>query len=149
MPPGADADWKTVDIDWEAGTVQDVWGEAGPRHRVLLILWPILREHWYPPEGATPSEREETSAEAELVFKSPDWSLGSVLSWIAFNDPLLICRFDSRRDLLALRMLPYDESNLRQWQPMLVPNADHALLDALKGGGLSAIRRGAELPSAY
>jgi hypothetical protein len=46
IPPGRDPRWANVEIDWEAGTVLDVWGEAGPSHRVLLIHQVKLHVHW-------------------------------------------------------------------------------------------------------
>jgi hypothetical protein len=62
MPPGRDPHWKTVDIDWQAGTVQDDWGEAGPRHRVLLISRLRLREHWPETQPAAPAAEAGTPA---------------------------------------------------------------------------------------
>ena len=62
MPPGRDPDWETVEVNWEAGTVRDGWGEAGPRHRVLLIHRLRLQEHWpemHPPADWGDPERYE------------------------------------------------------------------------------------------
>ena len=55
-----------AEINWQANTVRDDWGEAGPVHRVLLIPNLRLREHWPPsqadaqiPQPAEPSEKIE------------------------------------------------------------------------------------------
>ena len=71
-PPGRDPGWETVEIDWQAGTVQDGWGEAGPRHRVLLIHRLRLQEHWpemHPPAGWDDPERYEAQG-ARLARKA-------------------------------------------------------------------------------
>jgi hypothetical protein len=71
MPPGRDSDWETVEIDWQAGTVRDGWGEAGPRHRVLLIHRLRLQENWpemHPPADWDDPERYEAEA-ARLARK--------------------------------------------------------------------------------
>jgi hypothetical protein len=65
MPPGRDPHWKDADIDWDAGTVRDDWGEAGPRHRVLLIHRLALRRFW--PSGSTPADAGADGARATSV----------------------------------------------------------------------------------
>ena len=69
--PGRDPDWETVEIDWQAGTVRDNLGEAGPRHRVLLIQGLRLREYWpemHPPADWDDPERYEAQG-ARLARK--------------------------------------------------------------------------------
>ena len=83
---------------------------------------------------------------SEREFRSPDWSLGNVLSWIAFRDPALIWRIEGRHDLLTYRRYPRTRNPKR---PMLDPRADQTLLDVLKDGGLTAIRNGAEIASTH
>ena len=72
MPPGRDPDWETVEIDWQAGTVRDDGGEAGPRRRVLLIHRLRLQEHWpemHPPADWGDPERYEAQG-ARLARKA-------------------------------------------------------------------------------
>jgi hypothetical protein len=71
MPPGRDPVWETVEIDWQGGTVRDDWGEAGPRHRELLIHHLRLQEHWpkmHPPADWDDPERYEAQG-ARLARK--------------------------------------------------------------------------------
>jgi hypothetical protein len=70
------------------------------------------------------------------------------LSWIAFRDPVLICRFEGRHGLLAYRRYDHPRSGNPE-RAMLDPGADQTLLDALKEGGLTAIRNGNEILSSY
>jgi hypothetical protein len=84
----------------------------------------------------------------EYELQNLDWSLGNVLSWIAFRDPLLICKFENRRNLVVQRSYHFPRSGpLRR--SMVVPLADRILLDSLKEGRVSAIRDGAEIPSTF
>lgn len=106
-------------------------------------LWPDAA--WQNPSAVKAANDD---ARSEREFRSPDWSLGNVLSWIAFRDPALICRFEGRHELLTYRRYDHPRSrNLKR--PMLDPRADQKLLDVLKDGGLTAIRNGAEIPSAH
>lgn len=41
------------------------------------------------------AQLDDLWARAEYEFQNLDWSLGNVLSWIAYRDPLLICKFES------------------------------------------------------
>jgi hypothetical protein len=106
-------------------------------------LWPDVA--WQNPSAV---KAADDNVRSEREFRSPDWSLGNVLSWIAFRDPALICRFESRHDLLTYRR--YDQPRSRNLKrPMLDPHADQKLLDVLKDAGLTAIKEGAEIASSY
>jgi hypothetical protein len=85
--------------------------------------------------------RELRRARAEREFQSPDWSLGNILSWIAFDDPALICQFKDRFSPPFQRI----PSN----QPMRVDKPVQELFAALQAGRLKVIRNGAPLPSLY
>jgi hypothetical protein len=85
---------------------------------------------------------------AEHEFKSPDWSLGNVLSWITFDDPVLICQFKGRRDLLAYCQYDHRRSAFFYPEPRIA-RADQLLIDALKTECVTAISNGALVPSAY
>ena len=106
---------------------------------------PPLRMRDIVTDGA---QLDDLWARAEYEFQNLDWSLGNVLSWIAFRDPLLICKFESRRNLAAKRLYDFPRSG-PLGRPMVVPLADRILLDALKEGPMTAIRAGAEIPSAF
>jgi hypothetical protein len=71
-----------------------------------------------------------------------------VLSWIAFGDPALICRFEGRYNLYSYRFHKHPRSGNPK-RPMLVSKPDRTLLDALQDGVLTAIRNGAEIPSSH
>jgi len=97
---------------------------------------------------------EVNRAWAEREYQSPDWSLGNVMSWIAFRDPALICRFESRwsegRKIESRqRLFLYGCRSSGKKRQMLVNRPDQVLLAALQRGELRAIRNGAEIPSRH
>ena len=130
-------------------------------HRAYLIEWDNMTggEPRFDPAGA---EREF----AKKAYESEDWSLGNILSWIAFGDWALICRFEprwaggywskarwrearhftSRQRLMLYRQRPTLNSKRR---PMIIKRPDAELLAALKANRLTAIRDGQELPALY
>jgi hypothetical protein len=94
------------------------------------------------------SGKEARRVRVELAFQSPDWSLGNVLSWIAFRDPAMNCRFETRwlngrKHESRQRLFLYgSRSTGRKQRLMLVAKPDQALLAALQVGKLVAIRSG-------
>ena len=93
------------------------------------------------------AHREQIDAlwsRVESEFKHPDWSLGNALYWITCKNPLLICEFDGRRDLLGYGHYDHRRSGLLYPEP-LIARADQVLLSALKRGQIAAIHNGAEL----
>jgi hypothetical protein len=92
IPPGRDPHWANVEIDWDAGTALDEWGEAGPRHRGLLIhrlklagVWNISRCDLFDPPWV-PRKRAHTRQ--ILRFRECQqrrhWlSLSDIADWIA------------------------------------------------------------------
>jgi hypothetical protein len=85
--------------------------------------------------------RELNRVRAEREFQSPDWSLGNILSWIAFCDPALICQFKGR--------FSPSLQGIRSNRPMRVDRPVQELFARLQAGRLKAIRNGAPLPSLY
>jgi hypothetical protein len=104
-PPGRNPDWETVEIDWQAGTVQDSWGEAGLRHRVLLIHRLRLQEHWpemhpladwgdperYEAQGARLARKDREESEAYAAARNAVWEAecGKPIEhrqWFRFGD---------------------------------------------------------------
>jgi hypothetical protein len=133
-------------------------------HLAYLIEWDNMVTGGEPPFDPAGAEREF----AKKAYESEDWSLGNVLSWRAFRDPALICRFEprwvggdwskarwredqwrearhltSRQRLMLYRLRPMLN------RPMLVERPDQELLAALQANRLTAIRDGQELPSVY
>ena len=108
-----------------------------------------------PPDDTAPSAAERNRATAERVFQSSDWSLGNVLSWIAFREQALICRFDgfgdSGRYVKSLnRLRLYGSRSFgREQRPMLVDTPAQLVLAALQDGDLTAIRDGQEIVRFY
>jgi hypothetical protein len=131
-------------------------------HRAYLIEWDNMVTGGEPPFDPAGTEREF----AKKAYESDDWSLGNILSWIAFVNPALICRFeprwtrayfskgqwrDSRHLTSRQRLMLYRQRPMlyRKRRPMLVERPDHVLLAALQANRLTAIRDGRELPSVY
>jgi hypothetical protein len=122
-----------------------------------------LDEEWENMRGEPPFDRFRADREsADQAFRSEDWSLGNVFSWIGFHDPKLICRFEARwtdghrrepryltsRQRLILHKLSAGRKG-RQQTKLVVGHPDHALLAALKAGKLTAIRNGKGLSRCY
>ncbi|MBV9548802.1 MAG: hypothetical protein JO256_03915 [Alphaproteobacteria bacterium] len=61
-PPQKGPDWGTADIDWNSGTVLDLWGDYKFKKRRILLL-PTLRVTQIWPLAA----RQTSSAEAQAV----------------------------------------------------------------------------------
>jgi hypothetical protein len=92
-------------------------------------------------------EASQTAAKTrtERGYQSQDWSLGNILSWIAFLDPASICQFKNRQRPSFYSLWSRNPKR----RPMLVPRPDQILLDALQDGKLTAIRNGTEILSSY
>jgi hypothetical protein len=84
----------------------------------------------------------------ERIFLRESWSLGNILSWIAFHDPALICKFADRQALLFYRIRS-DGTMGRKRQVMLVSKPDHLLLAALRARRLKAFRNGKKIRRRY
>jgi hypothetical protein len=96
---------------------------------------PVSRHNWSKPRATTDEARADR---AEIAFQNPDWSLGNILSWIAFRDRERICELRDRRDLLAHRRY----SSMGAPSVKGADKADRLLLYALKDGGVMAIKNG-------
>lgn len=133
-------DWQGAEIDWDNSAV------VGRGHGFLYrVRVSVFRQHLHKWVRETASRPR-----VEWEFQSPDWSLGNVLSWIAFGDPTLICQFEGLRAASSYGFYKHPRGfDPPAKRPMLVPNAAQTLLDALKDGRLTAIRNGAEIPSSY
>lgn len=83
MPPSPDPRWFDAEIDWLAGTVRDDWGDAGPRHRVLLIPCLGLRERWpemHPQAGWDDPDRYEAQ-QTRLMRRDREQREASDAAW--------------------------------------------------------------------
>jgi hypothetical protein len=74
-------------------------------------------------------------AVAERLFAEPFWPAARVLSWIAFRDPRLI-----EASWRAAKMYIASAGQLKD------PNPRDALLRAVQGGNLAAVKDGSEMP---
>jgi hypothetical protein len=127
-----------------------------PNDRKVLAAW-VERQI---EDDAKPDEEVSHAVArrdwAAKKYQSPDWSLGNVLSWIAFRDPELICRFESVRSA-AGKVIPSRHKGCFFGMPtkgtsrrsMIVGMPDHVLLAALQNDDLRAIRDGVEIPSLF
>jgi len=132
-------DFRYIEIDWDASAIK--------RHGVVLYGdVSVYRQHL---DQWIDIDENASKMRAEREFNSPDWSLGNVLSWIAFRDPALVCQFERRRDVFWYKLYNKPPRTRMDKRPMLDPRADWTLLDSLKDSRLTAIRNGAELPSSY
>ena len=98
---------------------------------------PVSRHNWSKPSATADDAR------ADLAFQDPDWSLGNILSWIAFRECERICEFRDRRDLLAHRRQPSMGMPFAKGGD----KADRLLLYALKEGRLTAGKDSERIPS--
>jgi hypothetical protein len=51
---------------------------------------PVSRHNWSKPSATADDARADL---AEIAFQNPDWSLGNILSWIAFRERERIVSF--------------------------------------------------------
>ncbi len=89
--------------------------------------------------------KDDAAAAADRDFQSPDWSLGNIVSWIAFRDPALIrwfvgCFVRFEKSGSAVIVAPPEKIASDPEPPR------RELLAALKAGKVTAIKGGEILP---
>ena len=70
---------------------------------------------------------------AEREFAKPDWSFWRVVSWIAYRDPIEICRLESRRAVMWPRLHDLVRAGMQD------PVPEQTVLTAVNSGVLVAI----------
>lgn len=132
--------WGVEDPSPDGGSTAGATTSDMPRHGDFIAFdrERVIR-HWRADkrEGRTPrsippirmrdvvadaAELDVRWMRAEYEFQSLDWSLGNALSWIAYRDALLICAFETQRDLARKRFYSFPRSDVPR-RGMVLPMA--------------------------
>jgi hypothetical protein len=97
LPGMPDRDEGIIAFDRQCALQEQLTDKA---NRLEPYSLPPIRLRGIVTDGA---HLDELWSRAEREFKSQDWSLGKILSWIIFKDPVFICEFERRRDWTCVR----------------------------------------------
>jgi hypothetical protein len=158
--------WGVEDPSPDGGSTAGATTSDMPRHGDFIAFdrerairhWRADKREGRTPRSIPPIRMRDVVADAaeldvrwmraEYEFQSLDWSLGNALSWIAYRDALLICAFETQRDLARKRFYSFPRSDVPR-RGMVLPMTDQSLLVALKEGTITAIQNGASVPSTF